>query len=217
MGKKIALGCLGVGAVVLIGGGLLLYFFVAKPVMGSMSSLQEINEINEQVENKTPYEEPQNGEMTEEQVEKFVTVQTRLQQRLETRMEEFREKYEEIETRLDGTDPSIRHVMGAWGDIVDLYSDAKQIQVDALNQEGLSLEEYRWVQQSFYQALGVELFSYDIDAIAEAAREGNFDINTDNFETRQDQLPEVPERNRELVVPYADSTDAWITFAWFGL
>jgi hypothetical protein len=78
-------------------------------------------------------------------------------------------------------DPSIREMMNVYGDLVSMYSDAKQIQVDALNNANFSLEEYRYVQRSFYQALGVELFSYNIDEIAKAAAEGNFNVNMEDF------------------------------------
>ena len=217
MGKKIALGCLGVGLLVLVGGGFFGYNYVVKPMMGSVSSLQNIHEKNTQITNQQPYSAPQDGELSANQVDRFVNVQREIRQGLENVLTEFQEKYEDMGQEWEERDPSIREMMNVWGDLVGLYSDAKQVQVDALNNEGFSLEEYRFVQQSFYQALGVELFSYNIDQIAKSAAEGNFELNMEEFEAAQEQMREVPERNRELVAPYADSAEDWLVFAWWGL
>lgn len=221
MGKKIALGCLGVFFLLLIGGGLLTYNYVYKPVMGSVSSLQEIHETNTQIDNKSTYEAPADNVMTEDQVERFVAVQRQIQSGIEGRLEEFQQKYEELDQELqtENREPGIGEIMNAWGDIVDLYSDAKQIQVEALNDYNFSLQEYRYVQQSFYSALGMELFSYNIDQIAEAASQGNINnLNLEEFEKQQAELEQqVPEVNRELVSQYADSAETWLVFSWWGL
>lgn len=221
MGKKIALGCLGVGLLLLIGGGLLTYNYIYKPVMGSVSSLQEIHETNTQIDNQSTYQEPADNAMTEQQVERFVAVQKQIQSGVEGRLEEFQQKYDELDEELQSQnrEPGIGEIMNAWGDIIDLYSDAKQIQVEALNDYDFSLQEYRFVQQSFYSALGMELFSYNIDQIAEAASEGNFNnMNLEEFEKQQDELEQqVPEINRELVSQYSDSAETWMVFSWWGL
>lgn len=218
MGKKIALGCLGVALVVLIGGGYLTYTFVYKPVMGSMESLQQVHQQNEQIENQSTYSEPADGELTETQVERFVAVQKQIQTGVENRLTEFQQKYEQLDSELQNREPTIREIMNAWGDIMGLYTDAKQIQVEALNDHDFSLEEYRFVQQRFYQALGVELFAYNIDEIAAAASQGDFqNMNPEEFRKVQQEMEQVPEINRELASQYADSADAWLVFSWWGL
>lgn len=218
MGKKIALGCLVVGLVVLIGGGLLTYNYVYQPLMGSVSSLQEIHEINEQIDDQSTYEAPADNELTESQVERFVAVQRQIQEGVEGRLAEFEQQYQELDQELQNREPTLTEIMNAWGDIVDLYSDAKQIQVEALNEHDFSLQEYRYVQQSFYSALGMELFSYNIDEIAAAASEGNFNINLEEYEKQQAELEQqVPQVNRELVSQYADSAENWMVFSWWGL
>ncbi|MCC5905444.1 MAG: hypothetical protein JJU13_04515 [Balneolaceae bacterium] len=217
MGKKIALGCLGVFAVVVIGGGFFAYQYVAKPMMGSISALENIHEKNTQISNQSSYTPPANRELEEAQVERFVNVQREIREGLENVLAEFQDKYEDLGEEWEERDPSIREMMNVWGDLVGMYSGAKQVQVDALNNANFSLEEYRYVQQSFYQALGVELFSYNIDQIAKAASEGNFDFDMEQFEETQRQMDEVPQRNRDLVAPYADSAEDWVVFAWWGL
>ncbi len=218
MGKKIVLGCLGVGVLVIVVGGYFVYTLLIKPVTESMNVLKDIHEANVRIVDRTHYQPPATGEMTEEQVERFVAVQSTIRQGLEDRFAEFQQKYEELGEDWEDRDPSVREIMDAWGGIVKLYSDAKRIQVDALNSEDFSLEEYRFVQRSFYDALGYEIFAFNVDQVAKAASEGDFDFDLGEFEEeRKRYYDEVPEKNRELVAPYTESADTWIIFAWWGL
>lgn len=217
MGKKIALGCLGIGLIVIVGGGYFAYSTFVKPLMGSVSVLQDIHEKNSKIENKSTYTIPVDREITENQVERFVDVQKDIRSGLENRFTEFQEKYDELSAELENREPTLNEITGAYADLIELYADAKQIQVDALNDAGFSLEEYRYVQQSFYQAMGVELFSYNIDQMAEAASSGNIDMDMKQYQNLQEQIDEVPEKNRELVNQYTEDAEDWLVFAWWGL
>jgi hypothetical protein len=217
MGKKIALGCLGIGLLIVIGGGYFAYSTFVKPLMRSVSVVEEINESNTQIENQSSFSAPENKEINENQVERFVNVQQEIRQDLEVRFGEFQQKYEELSAELEGREPTLNEITGAWSDMIQMYADAKQIQVEALNNHDFSLEEYRYVQQSFYQALGVELFSYNIDQIAASASEGDFNMDMSEYENLQEQIDQVPEQNRELVNQYSEDSEDWIMFAWWGL
>jgi hypothetical protein len=217
MGKKIALGCLGIGLIIVIGGGYFAYSTFVKPLMSSVSVLEDIDKTNEQIENQSTYSVPESREINENQVERFVEVQKEIQTGLESRFEELQQKYDELNADLQNREPSLTEITGAWKDMMELYADAKQIQVDALNNHNFSLEEYRYVQQSFYQAMGVELFSYNIDQIAASASEGNFDLDMSQFESAQQQIDEVPQVNRDLVSQYTEEADTWLVFSFWGL
>ena len=217
MGKKIALGCLGIGLLILIGGGYFAYTSFVKPLMGSVSVLQDIDQTNTQINDQSAYSPPESGELNENQIERFVDAQKEIRQGLEARLGEFQQKYEELSAELENREPTFNEITGAWSDMIQMYADAKKIQVDALNSHDFSLKEYRYVQQSFYRALGVELFSYNIDQIAASASEGNFDMDMSQYENMQEQMNQVPEKNRELVGPYAEDADNWLVFAWWGL
>jgi len=217
MGKKIALGCLGIGLIILIGGGYFAYTSFVKPLMSSVTVLEDIDQANTQIEDQSTYNPPEGGELNENQVERFVEAQKEIRQGLEARLGEFQQKYEELSAELENRQPTFNEITGAWSDMIQMYADAKQIQVDALNSHDFSLQEYRYVQQSFYKALGVELFSYNIDQIAASASEGNFNMDMSEYENMQEQMNQIPERNRELVSPYAEDAESWITFAWWGL
>ena len=217
MGKKIALGCLGIGLLVLVGGGYFAYSTFVKPLMSSVSVLEEIDNTNSKIDNQSTYDVPEDRELSESQVERFVDVQKEIRQGLEARIIEFQKEYEELSAELENREPSLTEITGAWGDMIQMYADAKQIQVDALNNHDFSLQEYRFVQQSFYQALGVELFSYNIDQIAASAQEGNFNMDVSEYENMQEKIDQVPEQNRKLVSQYSENADDWLVFAWWGL
>jgi hypothetical protein len=218
MGKKLTLGCLGLGLLVLILGGYFIYTLLVKPVAGGISTLRDIHGANERIVNRAPYQPPATGEMTAAQVERFVSVQTAIRQGLQEKFSEFQNKYEEIGDDWERRDPTIREFTNVMGDALKLYAVAKRLQVNALNREGFSLEEYHFVRQSFYHALGVELLNYNLDLIAKAASEGKFDFGTEELEDEHTYYRvEVPPKNRELAAPYAESADEWIVFAWWGL
>lgn len=217
MGKKIALGCLGIGLLVVVVGGYFAYSTFVKPLMSSVTVLEEIDKSNAQIENQSSYTLPEDRELEEEQVARFVDVQKEIRAGLEARFSEFQQKYEELSADLENREPTFNEITGAWGDMIKMYADAKQIQVDALNNHDFSLQEYRYVQQSFYQALGVSLFSYNIDQIAASASEGDFNMDMSQYENLQEQIDQVPEQNRELVSQYSEDAENWLVFAWWGL
>lgn len=217
MGKKIGIGCLVIALVVVVGGGYFAYSSFIKPLMSSVTVLEDISEKNEQIANRSAYTPPASKEITPNQVDRFVNVQQEIRQNLESRFAEFQQKYEELEEELQGREPGLSELTGAWSDVMQMYADAKQIQVDALNDQGFSLDEYRYVQQSFYQALGVELFSFNIDQIADAASKGDFNLDMDEYRNLQSQMDEVPQGNRDLVSSYKEDADTWLIFGWWGL
>ncbi|MCC5789034.1 MAG: hypothetical protein JJT75_05325 [Opitutales bacterium] len=224
MAKKFFLGCFGIVALVFVAGGILAYTMVYRPLQTGLASLEEIHKANERIENQEFYEPPQDGELTPEQVDRFVTTQRMISQRLEQKITFLQEEYEELGDEWQDREPSIREVMAAWGDIVQLYADAKAIQVDALNEENFSLSEYEFVRSTFYRSIGMELFPYRIDAIAEAAgeRQSMMDLgdlrNFEQFEQEFQEIPEeVMEKNRELAAEYSEEVEEWLLFSWWGL
>ena len=62
--------------------------------------------------------------------------------------------------------------MSAYRDMASAWLSAKREQVQALNDAGLSLEEYRWIRGAAYQALGAPLVDLDFARIAAEAKGG---------------------------------------------
>lgn len=90
---------------------------------------------------------------------------------------------------------------------------AKEIQVDALNRQNFSVDEYYWVHEQVYSA--AELFMPEMsfrELYRIAANEGA------EVEAMNDSghVP-VNERNRILVQDHKELLEDMVALAWFGL
>ena len=220
MNKKVVLGCLGAVVVVGVAGALLLFFFVIKPIAeisGDIEDVAMVPEMNADILNHDPFTPPEDGVLTGEQVESFVRVQTTMRNgsgaaypELDARSEKVRRMFSEGEEDEIGFREALATVRG----LGEIMPSVKQVQVNALNREGLSLAEYRWIRECFYFALGQPNADVYIEDIAEEilAKKGNLGgVRIDSLPTRI-----VPEANVELTRAYRDSLDSWEPFLVFG-
>jgi hypothetical protein len=220
--KKLLIGCLVIlvlGGILFAVGGYFLYraatpaFQTARDYFdwASQLGLQE-----KQIVNKTPYTAPQNGELSEEQVDRFARVQQSVRSTLGHRFDEIEAKYKTLKAEADGTEePPVRELFGALREMAAVLMDARRAQVNALNQERFSSAEYSWVRSRVYQAAGVEAASaIDFEKLAEAARRGT---GIESIDVPKTPVVEVPARNRALVKPYLKQMNAWLPLLFFGL
>src|SRR5690625_7672210 len=114
MGKKIGIGCLVVALVVIVGGGYFAYSSFVKPLMSSVSVLEDISEANKQIRNKSSYSPPSNIEITQGKVDRFVQVQKIIRENLEIRFSEVQQKYEKLAEELDGRELRISDITGVY-------------------------------------------------------------------------------------------------------
>lgn len=220
--KKLLVGCLIILVILAVGLGVATFvlYRAASPAIENarayLSGLSELGEIDRKLTNQSPYEPPATGELTAAQVERFARVQDSMRQALGRRMDEIDAKYKNLSTD-SGRQPSFGELMGALRDLADVVVQAKRFQVEALNQENFSLDEYTWVRGRVYQAAGVEAVgNLDLERVAAAVRDGTGIDSVD-----APSLPEVnvnvPEANRAIVKPYLPRMDDWIPLAFFGL
>lgn len=223
--KKLLAGCLVVAVLSMVAGAVGAFFLwrAAKPVYDSAVELADgvsrlpTLAVEDRLVNREPYTGPESGELTAEQVERFLRVQARVKDTLGARAEAFKAKYKELATaRPDGTEapPSLPQLLAGLKDMSSAYLDARRAQADALDAEKFSWQEFNWVRLRVYQAAGAEVARYDareleraIGAMAEGAK----------LETPEVSLPDVPARNRELVKPHAAQIMEWLAMASFGL
>jgi len=208
MKKKFALGCLIVAIAVIVVGGGAAYFYVIRPLTNTVkaaSELARISEIESGVKNKRSFTAPADGELKASDVERYLRVTRAVSAGLKGKAAELETKYAQLVD--DDSNPSIRQVIDAYGDIIRLVVQAKELQVKALNTEGFSLAEYSWVRQEVYQSAGLGYHALDLAALSE----GEVD------EDRNTALPEAPPKNVELVAPYADELNEYMPLAVFGL
>ena len=220
--KKLLVGCLVIlvlGAIVVGVGGYFLYR-AASPLINDARSyfegLSKLEDIERGLADTTPYSAPASGELTEPQVQRFVRVQQHVRTQLGQRMNEIEEKYKHLKGNSEQSGPvAFVEVLSGLREITGVYVDARRYQVEALNKEGFSQEEYSWVRDRMFQAAGVEIGSrIDIEKLQEAIRNG-----TGIEGITADRLPmrDVPAKNRELVKPYVGQMDEWLPLVFFGL
>ncbi len=214
--KKVVIGCLGVVLLLAVGGSIVAYLFVVKPGMEIYAEVtelgQEFEQANENIENTASYTPPANEELTQDLVDRYLEAQRAIRASMGTRLQELEEKYKRFDQSGDGggEQAGITDVIGAYGDIFGLLAEAKRAQVDAINAQNFSLEEYTWTRNKVYQALGQEVgmisFGQDFDL------EQLMNAEPDNQPGQQ-----APEANIELVQPHREELMEMIGLAWFGL
>jgi hypothetical protein len=210
MGRKIAIGC-GVAFVVLfLAGAAIAWWFIGRPasrVVGAVRDVQRIESIRDGIRDASTYQAPQDGVLSEGQVERYLAVQRSMRDRLEGRVETLRERYETIDQQ--GRDPTPAELARAWADTTGLLVEATEAQVDALNAQDFSLAEYRWVRGQVLAAAGFAAPGYDVTDLA-----GDGPSSAD---VAGPVATTPPERNVELLAPHRDEIERNLPFAWFGL
>ncbi len=172
--KKLAIGCGLVAlllAVAVVGVGYYGYLKVRSTV-AQVAELGRIPDLEREVRVKTPYTAPASGELTSAQVDRFAQVQKRVRERLGQAAAELERNYKQLADKKDTTIGDLPTLLAAYRDMASAWMDAKRTQVQALNDVGLSLEEYRWIRNSAYQALGVPFVDLDFGRIAAEMKEG---------------------------------------------
>ncbi|HEY3381922.1 MAG TPA: hypothetical protein VGK32_09155 [Vicinamibacterales bacterium] len=214
--KKFAIGCLVALAILIVIGGVvgyLAYDRFLRPVTQFAGSIKQYSEIEKGVRNTGGFTAPEGGELTEQLVGRFVKVQQEMETKLGARMQALKTKYDRLDRERGGNrDASVTEVMAQLRDLGSLLVEAKRVQVEALNEAGFSLREYEWAREQVYAAIGMSAVGFDFKTMAEEAKAGKFGPPSRNAE-----VPETTEKNKELVAPFEKKLRDWAPFAFFGL
>jgi hypothetical protein len=217
--KKFAIGCLLLLVIGGIGAGIAGYYFVYRPArayVASVAKLQVIPELNKEVNNKSAFVPPETGDLTNQQVGRFIAIQDAMLADLGPRIEELDQKYRTLSRLADEEgrrDASIGEALSALRDLAGIVVDAKRAQVAALNQHGSSLAEYEWVQQQVYRAAGVPM----VGAFKQVIKDVSEGRAPDVEGMMNEPVRESSEKNRELIEPHLDKLRERIGLAFFGL
>jgi hypothetical protein len=221
--KKVLAGCLIVVVIAIIGFGVAAFYAyrAMKPVIDNASNYMDkaraITRLGDEIKIKTPYEPPANSELTTTQVERFLAVQTRVRSDLNDHWEQIEKKTAEIKAKADANrqDWTLAEFTAVFTDIGSIYLTGRKSQVNALNVQRFSEEEYEWVRMRIYEAAGVQLAGgMDLSRIEDLAREN---AGKSGVEIPKMDLPQVPKKNIELVKPHAAKLKEWLPMAFLGL
>lgn len=217
--KKILAGCLIVLLIACIGLAAAGYYAyrAVKPVIDNasnyMDKAREVTRLGEDIKIKTPFEPPKNGELTQQQVERFVAVQTRVRSELNDKWEQIEKQSKAIRAKADANrnDWTMAEFTNVFSQIANVWVDGRRSQVNALNIQRFSEGEYEWVRRRVYEAAGITITGrIDLSKIEKLAGEQGVTVP-------QMDLPDVPQKNIELVKPYVEKIKEWIPLAALGL
>lgn len=215
--KKLAVGCL----IVLVLGGAaaagIAYYAYRKVTQtaAKFAELGNIADIERGVRVRDGFVAPASEEITKAQLDKLIQVQTSIRQRLGERFKDFEQKYKVFSEKDAPTSVSdYAAVVSAYGDLVSLWMDAKRTQVAALNDAELSLEEYRWIRDQAYRAVGIPYVDLDL---AKMAADFQQRVDEQPGEIRGGLGPVGPDANRKLVEPFKKHLEECVALASFGL
>lgn len=201
--NKGLLGCLIVGAVVLVVGGALSWFVVIKPMWDAGSEIYaagqqwvQVAELDAKVSNTRSFTQPADGRLSADQVQRFLAVQSAIEQGLGGNWKALEEKYENLKrtVKQENREPTLQEIFGAYGDLSGIILTAKQAQVEALNAQGMSLAEYRYLRVQAYMAAGIAL----------------------NDETPKEFAGSAAAHNAELLRPHKELLKRTLPTTWLG-
>ena len=99
-------------------------------------------------------------------------MQSAVRARLGERAGEFQRRYEAFLAKDSATVVDVPQLVSAYRDLATGYVAAKRTQVDALNDAGFSLGEYRWVRTHAYAALGMPMMDFDVARMVDDVQHG---------------------------------------------
>ena len=206
MGKFLG-GCAIVVVVLVLGAAVGGYFIFVKPYTDMAGQVvaygEEYQALEASVDNQAPYRAPPDQAITESQLQQLLAVHAHMRERLAGDLETLETRYRQLEEERERGDRELglRDMMGAYRDLGELYMEGKRAQVEALNDQGLSLAEYHWIRNQVYAALGQGV------AVATLADQPD----------AQPRLGSVPQESVALVEQHREALLETYAFAWFGL
>lgn len=213
--KKLAIGCAAVIVLCMIGFGAVAYFvyYKATQYAASFKEFAAVADLDKNVANKASFPPPVNGELTDDEVRRFVAVADSMHTKLGTRLDDLSAKQKQLEQlqHAEHRDANVSEVLGMISDLAGLVKEAKVAQVEALNAQHFSVDEYKWVREQVYTAAGVSVANFGDIEKAIKAQGGTVDPDLEKL------AHSVPARNKALVEPYLNKFKEYLPFAFFGL
>jgi len=219
--KKLAIGC-GIVLVILLVGGAVGTWWVfnrAKSAIQSFTELGKVPDIERQVRNTAAFTPPESSQITSEELAKYLKVQDQVRQTLGERFKVLSDKHKALIERLDKQQHSaldLPELIETYKDLAGLYVKGKQAQADALNANGFSLSEYRWIQQQAYAAIGMPVMNMDVAKAIEDIKAGR-SAEQAGPPITVPTGPTGPEANKTLVAPHQKALEDNAALAFFGL
>jgi hypothetical protein len=204
---------LGCGGVLLFLGiaGVAAFQFVIKPAQRLVNDLRKATQFDAQVQKQAPYTPPVGG-LSQAQVKRLLTVQRQVTSALGERFSKVERRFSELTQKASGQDQiDYRQMLDLFRDSGALIVEAKQLQVRALNAQGFSLEEYRWVRQQAYSGLGLGVPNVKPEDLLDQIARGDLKAVLELVRSPESTV------NSRLVEPSRKELESYYPFTWFGM
>ena len=226
MSRRVKYGCLGAAVVVMVGLGTWAYFGFIRPaqaILDDVDLIVDLQTFNRNLRDQETYQPPVDGLLTEDQLERFARVQEGMKAGLGSQygvLEErallirglLRTESGEVERGRRGLQDVVRALDG----LGPVLTEAKELQVAALNEEAFSLSEYRWVRETVYHALGFSRYNVYLEDFAASMKKGD-DAKIVAFLEEEPGGDEPLPGNEDLCSLYSGQARSWNPFREFGL
>jgi len=217
--RKLAIGCGIALLIAVVAGGIGAYYLLhkAQTMIASFTELKAIPDLDRQVRNRAPFTPPASGELSADQVARYVSIREQVRHRMGERFKELDARYKALSERINRDQHSaldIPEMLEAYKDLAGLYLLGKRAQVDALNAKNLSLSEYRWIQQRAYGAIGMPFMDIDISRMIEEAQAGR---SPGQHSAGAREMPTASGKNKALVEPHRKLLEDNASLSFLGL
>ncbi len=202
--KKFLIGCLAIFVLVGAVGGFFAYKFVYRPAQQLIKSAEkfgQIADLEKQVQNVQDFITPEGNLLSQAQVNRFMQVQNQMRDNLKEKLDVLESKYKELENKQDNL--NIKQTLEGYGDLLKLILEAKKAQIAALNAQGFSLNEYKWVKEQVMAASGIPF--------------KGIDWSNPEAEPKLLNLQNSPQANIDLVTPFKETLEKTLGLSFFGL
>ena len=183
------------------------------PYHEALQEGSDLEALNERVDDQSTFSPPDDGILTSDQVERYMRVQSAIEREVGHQIGELEREIASAQ-RQTGTDLSVQETAEVLREAVGRLAEAKEVQVEALNQQNFSLSEYRWVQQELYRAIGHPLprnsLTETVTGLNRASGDG--DRLSEAYDRR-----DVSSKNQKLARGYADRLEQKAPLAFLGL
>lgn len=216
MVKKLAIGCVMLMALGVVGAGGASYYAYRKvsSTLAGFAELGTLPQLERSVRNQRPFTPPAAGEPTQAQIAALLEIQGAVRARLGARADEIEHRYRRLLAKDSVTVIDGPELLSAYRDLAAAYLDGKRAEVEALNRAGLSLAEYRWTRSRAYDALGMSLLDVDVSGIVADVMAGRQPRGpTARLTPASPASPAL----RTRIEPHRKILEANIGLAFFGL
>lgn len=204
--KKVAFGCLIIlGLMVVAVGGVMTWGYFK--VSGMVGQVQEraavIQDIQENAPSNPNFQPPTDGLISDQQVAKLVAVEQYIQGEMEPVLAQHNARVEEIKALTEGNNSSgadlseMFNVFQHLDELADVVTSYKRIQVEALQQQDLSFQEYSWARTLAIRSFADFRGQLDLEQL-EQFNIGDFEELTQNSDIKPENTEKLAE-HRDLL------------------